>query len=131
MLKVICSFESYTPWSGAEYAYNRIVDAGKLEELESYLEDLFPDGIEEIKLNDLLWFDGDQVLKDLGVVELPDEVDFYDSQLGLNLKHDTEDEVIEERIRDELYDDYEQYPVQFTWKINDDRTQVNVYNIEW
>ena len=38
----------------------------ELRELEAILEDLFPDGIEETTLNDLMWFDFDTVLEWLG-----------------------------------------------------------------
>ena len=50
---------SYTPWSGAVDFYNEIVEEGKLEELEFALDELYPNGLSETELNDLLWFDED------------------------------------------------------------------------
>ena len=33
----------FEPWSGAKSTYERIEDEGKLRELETMLEDLYPD----------------------------------------------------------------------------------------
>lgn len=66
-LKVVSGFDSYSPWSGAEDTYRRIADAGKLGELEDWLEEMYPDGIGETELNDLLWFDRDEVLSAMGL----------------------------------------------------------------
>ena len=38
------SFSQFEPWSGAVDTYNLIVEAGKEDELEAILEDLYPDG---------------------------------------------------------------------------------------
>ena len=73
-LKIITDFSSYKPWSGAVDTYELIKDANKLDDLEAYLEDCYPDGITETQLNDILWFDGDQVLRDLGLGD-DEEVD--------------------------------------------------------
>lgn len=53
--------ENYKPWSGAVGFYEEIVDAGKLDYLEQILEDIYPDGMSETELNDLLWFDEESV----------------------------------------------------------------------
>lgn len=50
---------NYEPWSGAVSFYNEIVIAGKLGELEVALDELYPDGMSETELNDLLWHDED------------------------------------------------------------------------
>ena len=71
-LKVIVDFSDYKPWSGAVDTYELIKDADKLDELEFYLEELYPDGITATQINDILWFDGEEVLKYL---ELGDEED--------------------------------------------------------
>ena len=71
-LKVIVDFSDYKPWSGAVDTYELIKDADKLDELEFYLEELYPDGITATQINDILWFDGEEVLNYL---ELGDEED--------------------------------------------------------
>lgn len=66
-VKIISTLDDYKPWSGAKDTYEAIVDAGKVDDLDFYLEDIYPDGLTMTELNDLLWFDGDSVLSDLGI----------------------------------------------------------------
>ena len=68
-LKIICDLSDYSAWSGAVDTWQRIQDEDKVDELESYLEELYPDGLTMTELNDILWFDGEQVLKDLGIID--------------------------------------------------------------
>ena len=72
-LKVIIDFSDYKPWSGAVDTYELIKDADKLDELESYFEELYPDGITATQINDILWFNGKEVLKYLGLGDGEDE----------------------------------------------------------
>ena len=59
--------DSFNAWGGAVDTLDRIQREGKCEELENILEDLYPDGITETQLNDLLWFDFEQVYEWLGI----------------------------------------------------------------
>ena len=72
-LKVIIDFSDYKPWSGAVDTYELIKDADKLDELEAYFEELYPDGITATQINDILWFNGKEVLKYLGLGDEEDE----------------------------------------------------------
>ena len=72
-LKVIIDFSDYKPWSGAVDTYELIKDADKLDELEAYFEELYPDGITATQINDILWFNGKEVLKYLGLGDAEDE----------------------------------------------------------
>ena len=74
-MKIITS--KYTPWSGAISTYETIEEAGKLEEFESLIDELYPDGIEEVKLNDILWFESDWILEQLGLSEEEEEEEDY------------------------------------------------------
>lgn len=67
--KVISSLSEFKPWSGAEATWDKIMNADKFDELDAYIEEMYPDGIDETDLNDLLWFDGDSVLEALGISE--------------------------------------------------------------
>jgi hypothetical protein len=67
------SISDFEAWSGAVDTKNKIVEAYKENDFDSYIEDLYPDGIDETALNDLLWFDGDQILEDLGITEDEEE----------------------------------------------------------
>lgn len=49
--------DNYEPWGGAVARYEEIYNAGKLYELESLLEDAYPEGMSETDLNDFIWFD--------------------------------------------------------------------------
>lgn len=72
-LKVIIDFSDYKPWSGAVDTYELIKDADKLDELEAYFEELYPDGITATQINDILWFNGKEVLRYLGLGDEEDE----------------------------------------------------------
>ena len=54
-------------WGGAVYTLRKISDEDKLDELEQLIEELYPDGIGETELNDLLWFDSDWICETLGI----------------------------------------------------------------
>lgn len=52
--KVKIAFEKFKPWGNAVNPYNQVVEAGKLEDFEKTIEQMYPDGIEDAELNDLL-----------------------------------------------------------------------------
>ena len=58
---------SFEAWSGAKSTLERIQSEGKCAALEAILEDLYPDGMTETQLNDLLWFESEQVYEWLGM----------------------------------------------------------------
>lgn len=78
MLKIhrepIECLEDFEPWSGAIDTYYNILNANKLEELESILEEIYPDGINEGKLNDFLWHEKEVVYSLVGLNENGEEV---------------------------------------------------------
>ena len=57
----------YTPWSGAKDTYDTIKREGKLDELESLIDELYQEGVSFTGLNDLLWFDSEFVFEQLGI----------------------------------------------------------------
>ena len=67
------SLENFEAWSGAVDTLDRVREAGKCDELESILEDLYPDGMSETELNDLLWFEPKTVFEWLGIEEEEEE----------------------------------------------------------
>ena len=67
------SLENFEAWSGAVDTLDRVKDAGKCDELEFILEDLYPDGMSETELNDLLWFEPETVFEWLGIEEEEEE----------------------------------------------------------
>ena len=67
------SLENFEAWSGAVDTLDRVREAGKCDELETILEDLYPDGMSETELNDLLWFEPKTVYEWLGIEEEEEE----------------------------------------------------------
>ena len=66
-MKVICDFSDYTPWGGAVDAYDKIREAGKLDDMESLLDEWFDGEATSTQINDVLWFDCEQVFDALGI----------------------------------------------------------------
>ena len=75
----------YEPWSGAVYTYERIAREGKLDELDGALEEVYPEGIDETELNDLLWFEPETVYEWLGMrteTEIREEIEEAEAHLA-------------------------------------------------
>ena len=92
----------YKPWSGAVDTWDRIMDEDKLDALEQYLDEMYPDGIDETELNDLLLFEPEYIFEILGISDEEDEED-----------DDEEDEdeewSVDEDEPDEVYNGYDLY----------------------
>lgn len=135
---LIGDLEDYTPWSGAVATWNKIIDADKKEALDNYLEEMYPEGISFGGLNDLLWFDGDQVLRDLGLAEYPKDVevevtnikfaedvdpDDVDESTTVEITIEDEDDDVKELVLDALYDDFYRLSpgdiIDFEYKIDE------------
>lgn len=61
------SLYNFETWGGAVDTLERIKEAGLCDVLEEYLDELYPDGISDTKLNDILWFDADNIFEALGL----------------------------------------------------------------
>lgn len=64
------SLTDFSFWGGAESAVQRIWDergSEGFDQLEAILKELYPDGIDETALNDLLWFEAGTVYEWLGI----------------------------------------------------------------
>jgi uncharacterized coiled-coil DUF342 family protein len=75
----------YEPWSGAVYTYERIAREGKLDELDGVLEEVYPEGIDETELNDLLWFEPETVYEWLDMrteTEIREEIEEAEAHLA-------------------------------------------------
>lgn len=57
----------FDAWSGAVETLDRIKEENKLDDLNSLLEQLHPDGLTETELNDILWFEEEFLFEHLGI----------------------------------------------------------------
>ncbi len=57
----------FRAWSGAIDTKNTIIDFDKADEFDDLIEELYPDGLSETELNDILWFDDEWVFEQLGI----------------------------------------------------------------
>lgn len=67
------SLSSFEAWSGATSTKDAIIEANKVEEFDSLIEELYPDGLSETQLNDILWFESDWCFEMLGISEDEEE----------------------------------------------------------
>ena len=97
---------SFEAWSGAKETLERIQREGKCEELENVLEELYPDGMTETELNDLLWFDSESVYEWLGIrseSQIEKEIEEAEEELEeklSDLEFDLDDDLTEEERKD-------------------------------
>ena len=97
---------SFEAWSGAKETLERIQCEGKCAELENVLEELYPDGITETELNDLLWFDSESVYEWLGIrseSQIKEEIEEAEAELEeklSDLEFDLDDDLTEEERKD-------------------------------
>lgn len=104
---------SFQAWSGAKDTLDRIQREGKCEELENVLEELYPDGMTETELNDLLWFDSESVYEWLGIrseEQIEKEIKEAEEELAeiqSNLEDDLDDDELTTEERAEIIESYQ------------------------
>jgi hypothetical protein len=67
------TLSNFDAWSGAKDTKETIIKAGKERDFEYLIEELYPDGITDTQLNDLLWFDSEWIFESLGIDEESEE----------------------------------------------------------
>ena len=104
---------TFEAWSGAKETLERIQREGKCEELENILEELYPDGMTETELNDLLWFDSESVYEWLGIrneTQIEKEIEEAEEELAevqSNLEDDLDDDELTTEERAEIIESYQ------------------------
>lgn len=102
----------FEAWSGAKETLERIQREGKCAELENVLEELYPDGMTETELNDLLWFESETVYEWLGIRsegQIEKEIEEAEAELEeklSDLEFDLDDDLTEED-RAEIIESYQ------------------------
>ena len=103
----------FEAWSGAKETLERIQREGKCTELENVLEELYPDGMTETELNDLLWFDSESVYEWLGIrseEQIEKEIKEAEEELAevqSNLEDDLDDDELTTEERAEIIESYQ------------------------
>lgn len=69
------SLDNFDAWSGAIETKERIIEEGKSEEFEQLIDELFPEGIDETSLNNILWFEDESIFEHLGITNEDEEND--------------------------------------------------------
>ena len=63
------NLRNFKAWAGGKVTLNKLIELDKCDELEFILDDLYPDGLTETELNDMLWFDDEWIYETLGIEE--------------------------------------------------------------
>ena len=63
------SIINFEAWSGAIDTVKKIIEEDKVNDFDSYIEECYPDGLTDTELNDILWFDSENVFEYLGISE--------------------------------------------------------------
>ena len=68
-MKVIyyLGIRDFDAWDEALNVKNRIIEEGKADMFDSFMDDLYPEGISAGDLNDFLWFSKDNIYNWLGM----------------------------------------------------------------
>lgn len=118
--------KNFEAWSGAVDTLDRIRNEGKCEELEFMLEEMYPDGMTETQLNDLLWFESDTIFEWLGIrteTEIQEELDEANDELNDILEEwatVVEDSDISEDERKQIWeDDYKEQTEELRERIKE------------
>ena len=83
--------EHFDAWSGGQDTLDRLIAEGKCGELQCILEDLYPEGIDETHLNDILRFEEDWCYEMVGI-----ETEEQRREREEQEREDTIDELFEE-----------------------------------
>lgn len=59
--------QDFETWAGATDTKETIIEHGKADDFNMMLEDLYPNGITDVQLNDILWHDTNWVYEVLDI----------------------------------------------------------------
>ena len=67
------TLQDFNAWSGAINTKEIIIEKNKADEFNDLIDDIYPDGLTETQLNDILWFETDWIFEILGIEEEEEE----------------------------------------------------------
>ena len=65
IIKTETTLKNFDFWSGAKDTVKYLTES-ELDTIESYLEELYPEGMTDTELNDFIWFEDDTIAELLG-----------------------------------------------------------------
>lgn len=74
IIKRETNLENFEFWSGARYLAEKLT-IEEFRTIEELLEELYPDGMEEMEINDFFWFEGDTIAQALGYEDEDDLIE--------------------------------------------------------
>lgn len=105
--------ERFEAWSGGKRTLERVIDEGKCGLLEQMLEELYPEGMTETQLNDLLWFDSESVYEWVGIrseEQIEREIQEAEDELAdieSDLESELDDEDLTQEERKDIIESYQ------------------------
>lgn len=105
--------ERFEAWSGAKRTLERVIEEDKCGLLEQMLEELYPEGMTETQLNDLLWFDSESVYEWCGIrseEQIEREIKEAEDELAdieSDLESELDDEDLTQEERKEIIESYQ------------------------
>lgn len=63
------TLENFEAWSGAKDTQARIIEEGMAKQFDALIEELYPEGLTETQLNDILWFEDEWIYETLGIIQ--------------------------------------------------------------
>lgn len=95
--KIYISLSDYKPWSGAVETFEKIRKEDKMDELDAFIEEIYPDGLTDTELNDLLWFEPEYVFDSLGIdYDKDEDEEDEDDEIELDFEEEDEEETDKE-----------------------------------
>ncbi len=67
------NLKEFDAWQGGIETKERILKEGKEEEFDFLIQELYPQGLSETQLNDILWFEEEWLFENLGINEDEEE----------------------------------------------------------
>ena len=67
IVKELDTISDFDGWCGANETIETIIEAGKDSAFMGLMEELYPEGLTDTELNDLLRFESDWIYKSLGI----------------------------------------------------------------
>lgn len=65
IIKTDTTLKNFNFWSGAKDTVKYLTES-ELDTIESYLKELYPEGMTDTELNDFMWFEDDTIAEWLG-----------------------------------------------------------------